>query len=164
VTQILWWGLAVVTLTGAIVLLLAREVMRAILGLGTFLVGLAGLYAFYAVPFLAVAQIFVYVGGVLVLFLFAIMALTRDAQGHEGLESRFDIGALATAIGFAVLLAVALRPMWPKMTLAPVSYVGVDGIAAALLGPMLPLFEAAGVALLAALVAAIAVSSRRGVR
>jgi NADH:ubiquinone oxidoreductase subunit 6 (subunit J) len=154
---VLWWALAAITVAGALVLMLSREVMRAMLGLGCFLLGLAGLYAYYAVPFLAVAQVFVYVGGVLVLFLFAIMALHRDERGRSLLERRFDIGAAAVALGLPALVAVLLRPLWASMSAIPIAHVSADALGSTLLGPMLPQFEAAGIALLAALVAALAI-------
>lgn len=156
-TLVVWIALAALTVAGALVVLLGREVTHTMLGLGGFLLGMAGLYAFYAVPFLAVAQVFVYVGGVLVLFLFAIMALRRDARGRFGLESRFDIGAASTAAALFVLFILALWPLAPAMSLTPRATVGVDALGSTLLGGLLPQFEAVGVLLLAALVAAVTI-------
>lgn len=151
---LLWWALAVLTVIGAFSVLLARELTRMLLGLGAFLLGAAGLYAYYGFELLAVAEIFVYVGGVLVLFLFAITAIGRDRQGRD-IARRFDLGSAVVSAGFAAALAVALRTALP----ATVGTAGasVENTAAALLGPLMPQFEIVGVLLLAALAAALAI-------
>ncbi len=151
---LLWWGLAVLTVAGAAVVLLTREMMRMILGLGAFLLGIAGLYAWLGFGLLAVAELFVYVGGVLVLFLLAITAMGRDADARA-IVRRFDLGAALISIGLAVVLVVALRGLLPAAV--PVSGVTVESTADYLLGVWLPQFEIAGVVLLAGLAAALAI-------
>jgi len=151
---LLWWALAALTLTGAVSVLLSREMTRLLLALGAFLLGVAGLYAYYGFELLAVAEVFVYVGGVLVLFLFAITALGRDSSGRS-IERRLDLGAAAVSAGLAAALALAMRVVLPATTAA--TGVTVEKTADALLGPLLPHFEAVGVLLLVALVAALAI-------
>jgi NADH-quinone oxidoreductase subunit J len=151
--QFAWWALAGLAVAGAATVLLARELMRLLLGLGLFLVAVAGLYAYEGFALLAVAQVFVYVGGVLVLFLFAIMASGRDRESRS-LERPFDIGAAAVAFGITVLLSFALRVAPPG---APSGLASVEATASELLGGLLPQFELVGVLLLAALVAALAI-------
>lgn len=151
--QVTWWLLAAIVLAGALSVLMAREMMRLILGLGLFLVGVAGLYAQLGFGLLAVAQLFVYIGGVLVLFLFAIMSMGRDDESR-GLERPFDIGAASVAAGVAILLVLALRIAPPQAASVPAS---VEATAGELLGALLPHFEVVGVLLLAALVAALAI-------
>lgn len=151
---ILWWALAALTVAGAVSVLAARELTRLLLALGAFLLGIAGFYAYYGLELMAVAEVFVYVGGVLVLFLFAITAIGRDSSGRA-IERRFDLGAAAVSAGLAAALALALR-------IAPPSNVGATGVtvektADALLGGLLPHFEAVGVLLLVALVATLAI-------
>ncbi len=159
-----WWILALVAVAGAVTVLFARELMRVMLGLGVFLLGVAGLYAFYAVPFLAVSQVFVYVGGVLVLFLFAVTALRGDDVSGRALGRRADVDAGAAAIGVAVLLVLGLRQVADGMSDLPLRGVSVGATATTLLGKMLPHFEAVGVLLLAALVAALAAIGGGGER
>jgi len=151
---LLWWGLAALTLAGAAVVLLTREMMRMIIGLGAFLLGIAGLYAWFGFGLLAVAEVFVYVGGVLVLFLLAITAMGRDSDSRA-IARHFDIGAAVICAGLAVVLVLALRGLLPAS--APVAGVTVEKTADALLGAWLPQFEIAGVVLLAGLAAALAI-------
>ena len=153
-TTLLWWGLAALTLAGAAVVLLTREMMRMIIGLGAFLLGIAGLYAWLGFGLLAVAELFVYVGGVLVLFLLAVTAMGRDSDSRA-IARHFDIGAAVICAGLAVVLVLALQGLLPAS--APVAGVTVENTADALLGVWLPQFEIAGVVLLAGLAAALAI-------
>jgi NADH-quinone oxidoreductase subunit J len=150
---ILWWGLGALTVIGALSVILAREMMRMVLGLGAFLLGIAGLYAWYGFELLAVAELFVYVGGVLVLFLFAITSMGRDPEGRAVVR-RFNVGAAVVSAGLAVTLFVALSGALPAHS---GTAAGVEGAATALLGPLLPHFEVVGVVLLVALAAALAI-------
>ena len=151
---LLWWGLAALTVIGAVSVLAAREMMRMLLGLGAFLLGLAGLYAWYGFELLAVAELFVYVGGVLVLFLFAITSMGRDRDGRD-VERRFEPGAAIVSAAVAGVLLFALAATLPATT--GVAGVVVEDTAGALLGPLLPHFELVGVVLLVALAAALAI-------
>lgn len=154
---LLWWALAALTLVGAISVILAREMMRMILGLGAFLLGVAGLYAYYGFELLAVAELFVYVGGVLVLFLFAITSMGRDREGRS-VERHLDLGALGISAALGTTLFVALQAALPAAVGA--TGVSVEATADALMGPLLPYFEVVGVVLLVALAAALAIIGR----
>jgi NADH:ubiquinone oxidoreductase subunit 6 (subunit J) len=149
-----WWVLAAMALGGAAVVVLTREMMRLILGLGLFLLGIAGLFAWYGFGLLAVAELFVYVGGVLVLFLLAIMAMGRDSESRS-ITRTMDAGAVVVSAGVGGALVLGLRGVLPGM--AQVVTATVEKTADALLGSWLPHFELAGVVLLVGLVAALAV-------
>jgi NADH:ubiquinone oxidoreductase subunit 6 (subunit J) len=151
---LLWWALGALTVIGAVSVLVAREMMRMLLGLGAFLLGLAGLYAWYGFELLAVAELFIYVGGVLVLFLFAITSMGRDREGRA-VERRFDVGPAIVSAGVAGVLMVALGATLPSG--APAEGVLVENTASALLGPLLPHFEVVGAVLLVALASALAI-------
>jgi NADH:ubiquinone oxidoreductase subunit 6 (subunit J) len=153
-----------ITVAGAFAVLLARETMRLIMGLGAFLLGVAGLYLYYAMPLLAAAQVFLYVGGVLVLFIFAIMALRPGADGRGRLTRRFDLGAAAVCAGLFALLVASLDSLSPSLTAGPAARGTTAAVGDLLLGGMLPQFELVGVLLLAALVAALAIVGREGER
>lgn len=156
--------LAGVTIAGALTVLVARETLRLIMGLGGFLLGVAGLYLYYAMPLLAAAQVFLYVGGVLVLFIFAIMALRRGPDGHTQLTRKFDIGAASVAGGLFLLIVASLWTVGPSVAEGPVARVTTDAVGSLLLGRLLPHFEMVGGLLLVALVAALAIAGREGER
>lgn len=164
-----YWALAALSLIGAMTVVFTRDVTRMALGLGTFLLAVAGWFLYFSQVFLAIAQVFVYVGGVLILVLFAIMLVHRPTRARSagtaedagttdegGLGTRHDIASVMVAFGVFVLVVMSLRSVWPGMTELPVA-AGTGALADVLLGGLLPHFEAAGLLLLAALVAALVI-------
>lgn len=153
---LLFWLLAALAFAGAITVLMTREVMRLALGLGVFLLAVAGFFALFGFGFLALAELFVYVGGVLVLVLFAIMLVHRSDEGSPSLTSRHDGLAAVACAGLFGFLVMMLRPVAPALSAA--TGTEPEFLGAELLGRMLPQFELAGLLLLAALVAVVAIS------
>ncbi|TLM77892.1 MAG: hypothetical protein FDZ70_04940 [Actinobacteria bacterium] len=157
--QAVFWLLAALAVGGALMTVLAREVMRMALGLAVFLLAAAGLFLAYGAAFLAAAQVFLYVGGVLVVMLFAIMVLKRSASGVPDLTSRHDVVSGVMCAMAAVLGARLVLSGEPATAAAAASAsAGGADLAATLLGPMLPQFEMLGALLLVALVAAVAIA------
>ena len=156
VTNGLFWLLALGALVGAGTVALTRDVMRMALGLGVMLLALAGFFAYYGFGFLALAEVFVYVGGVLILVLFAIMLVHRTTAGRPELESHNRIAPILAAAGLSALLAFMLRPA-ALLLEGTGSAGGPAALSRLLLGPMLPVFEAVGALLLIALVAVVVV-------
>jgi len=155
--DVLFWLLAAVALIGAAYVVFAREVMRVALGLGAFLLAVAGFFAYYGFGFLALAEVFVYVGGVLILILFAFMLVHRSDGGRPDLVSRHDVLLGLSVAALSGLIGLLLMPATTKIGVA-VGSTGPSGLAALLLGPMLVPFEIAGALLLAALVAVVVVT------
>lgn len=97
-------GLALFTIT-------RRNPVVAVMSLvGTF-VALSGVYATLSAHFLAVMQVMVYAGAIMVLFIFVVMILNRDEispVGWRGVVSR-SFGVIATGWAFAFLTTLAVR-------------------------------------------------------
>lgn len=154
---VLYLGLAALAVGGALTVVFTSNVTRMAIGLGVFFLAVAGFFSIHALPFLAVAEVFLYVGGVLVLFIFAIMLVHRTEAGSPDLESRHDVGSLSVAVGVFVLTVFALSDVAPMLLGTPEATLDTS-LGAILLGDMLPQFEAAGVLLLIALVAVLVIS------
>ena len=71
--DIVFIPIVAVTLAGALVAVLARTLVYALVGLVVTMFGIAGLYIYLDAPFLAMMQILVYVGAISILVGFAIM-------------------------------------------------------------------------------------------
>jgi len=146
---------AALMLGGAFTVVFTKDIMRMAIGLGTFLLGVAGMFLYYGHAFLATAQVFVYVGGVLVLMIFAVMVVHRSQGGRPLLETRHDPGAAAVSIGVAAMFVLSLRESvggW-----IPEGGVPGSSIAAELLGGSIVIFELAGGLLLIGLVAVLVI-------
>jgi NADH:ubiquinone oxidoreductase subunit 6 (subunit J) len=157
----LFWLLSAVALAGALAVVFVRDVMRMALGLGAFLMAVAGFFAYYGFGFLALAELFVYVGGVLVLVLFAIMFVQRTGSGAPVLESRIDALAVLSSVAVTAGLIAMVRPLAASFSsVAPGS--ATSDLYQALLGRLLPQFEAIGLLLLVSLVAVVVIVGGEG--
>lgn len=82
--KILFLGIAVVTVTAGLNLILQRNPIYSALSLIITMCGLAALFLMLAAPFIAAIQIIVYAGAIMVLFLFVIMLL--NVRTEEGIR------------------------------------------------------------------------------
>src|SRR5882672_8345181 len=101
--SIAFWLLAALTAVTSVFTVTTRNVVHAALGLAAALIGAAGLFILFGAQFVGLAQILIYVGAVVILFLFGIM-LTSQAPGKPVVDNDQRWLAALTALGvFAVL-------------------------------------------------------------
>ena len=93
-----FWIIAAIMLWGACRVVTTRNVVHAALWLVVVLGGIAAQYILAAAEFVAISQVLVYIGAVMVLFLFGIM-LTRATIGEET-----DVNNKGWALGIPVAL------------------------------------------------------------
>ncbi|MFP5069396.1 NADH-quinone oxidoreductase subunit J [Pseudonocardia nantongensis] len=100
-----FWILGPVALAGALGLVFARHAVHAALMLVLTMFSIAVLYILQAAPFLGVAQIIVYTGAVMMLFLFVLMLVGRDSR-----DSVIEVlrGQRVAALLFGLALAALL--------------------------------------------------------
>lgn len=159
----LFYMIAGLTVVCALGVALSRNVVYSAFALMGALLGTAGLYAFLSADFLAVVQILVYVGGILVLTLFAIMLTHQiaDIEISNRSVGRFPALLIVGVVGLGMFIALFQAP-WQMVDPGdptPSTY----AIGESFLGPYLLPFELASVVLLTALVGAI-VLSRKEIR
>jgi len=127
--------------------------------MGTFF-GVAALYVFLAADFVAAAQVLIYIGGILVLILFAVMLTHRIETVEVSNRSVGRLPALLVVGGVALVMGRAVRhTAWPvaeSLPDAPSTYAIGNGF----LGPYVLPFELASFVLLAVLVGAIVLSRK----
>ncbi len=153
--DLLFFFLAGLILACSVLVAFSRNIIHSAFCLLGVFTGVAGLYGLLSANFLAAVQILVYVGGVLIIILFAIM-LTRGIQDarhsnpSNGLVSACVIGAVVAV----VLITIAIGFPWKIKPVGEVAST-IPGIGDALLGHFLIPFEVLSVLLLAALVGAV---------
>jgi NAD(P)H-quinone oxidoreductase subunit 6 len=154
-----FWFLAVLTVGGAAGVALSRNIVYSALGLLAALLGVAGLYVFLSADFVAVAQVLIYIGGVLVLILFAVMLTNRIGEVNISNASMgWASGGILAAVMLGLLLVVAFEVPWaihasPALpTTAPIG----NGLLQRWLLP----FELASLILLATLIGAIIIARK----
>jgi NADH:ubiquinone oxidoreductase subunit 6 (subunit J) len=119
VEQVLFDVLGFTTIGSAVVMAASRNLVRSLFMFFVTLFSLAGLYVFSLADFVAVTQIVIYVGGVLVLMLFAFMLSNREVLNNlQQYKNRFIsvtyIPAFLTAALFFVVLANAIIKAQPE--------------------------------------------------
>jgi NADH-quinone oxidoreductase subunit J len=106
---VVFWILAPLSVLAALGLILVRSAVHAAVLLAVVMLSLAAFYTTQEAPFLAVVQVVVYTGAVLMLFLFVLMLIGVDSTDSlvETLRGQ-RVAAVLLGIGFAVLLVVTL--------------------------------------------------------
>lgn len=152
--------LALATLLGAASTALSRNIFWSAMGLLSCLVGVGGLYILLSADFVAITQLLVYIGGVLVLIIFAIMLTSQIQEINVSNRSVGLVGGYLIFFVVSTLLSfVALWAPWQLTSKEPV----VNTTAAlgdGLLGTWLLPFEIASVLLVATLVGAIVIARK----
>jgi NADH-quinone oxidoreductase subunit J len=145
-------------LLGAVAMLVARHPMRAALALIATMLSLAGVYALLGVHVIAVFQVLIYVGAVMVFMVYVIMLLdVRDLS----FAHRYSHLLVPGLLGFVLLTVALVIGLWHGVDV-PSSVrgdglFGVQAFSIAFLNEYWLHFELVSVLLLAAVVAAIAV-------
>ena len=157
---------AALAIAGALAAVAARNPIRGALGLMLMIVAVAGLFLALHAQFLAIIQLIVYAGAVVVLFLFVIMMLGPDAtspRDRRGLVTRVLSGGLF-AIGSLGALYLVARPASGhamKLVAADNAFGTVDAMGRSLFGDYVVPFELSSALLMVAIVGAVAVARGR---
>ena len=154
--------LAVLTVASALVIVIHRNPIYSALGLVSTLFLLALLFIGLEAHMVAVLQIIVYAGAIVVLFLFVIMLLNLQVEERE-MVSRPLIGAAVVGglgLGGLVLVGIARTPLAPPVPVQP-GYGGTQLLAERLFTAYLLPFELTSLLLLVAIVGAVVVGKRK---
>jgi NADH:ubiquinone oxidoreductase subunit 6 (subunit J) len=148
---------AVGTLIPAALVVVSRNIVHSALWLLASLTCVAGLYLLLGAELLAAIQILVYCGGIVVLFLFAIMLTPGVGDPDVQVHNRHLLwGFLIATLFAAVALHLLSTESWNLAATADLSDV-TGRLADALLGPYVLAFEVASVILLVAMIGAIVI-------
>jgi len=103
IDTVFFYLFALLTLGGAILTITRRNAIHSAISLIVSLLGVAGLYLLQHAEFLFAVQIVLYVGGIMVLFLFVIMLVNLDQMAKE---RQFNRGWM---VGLAAVAAVGIE-------------------------------------------------------
>lgn len=157
--------LAATAVAMAVMTVTRRNPVAAVMSLvGTF-IALAGIYAMLSAHFLAIIQVLVYAGAIMVLFIFVVMILNRDELSPvswRGILSR-SAGVVAGLWAFAFIAMVMVRATRGDSTFGTPPEVGpqfgtVASIGRGLFTEFVFPFEAISILLLVAIVGGLVVS------
>jgi NADH-quinone oxidoreductase subunit J len=151
----LFYLLAAFTVALALIVVLAQNIVRSAVALIFSFCGLAGLYVLLDAEFLAAVQVLIYVGGITILLLFAILLTSRIAgRGVRVLNEQRGANAVV-AVGLMVLLGWAAWTGLPALSARPAQPQNTPRIGTLLMTTYALPFEAVSILLLAGMVGAI---------
>jgi len=156
----LFWFCGSLMLLGSLMTVIQRSAVVSAVWLIFAFICAAGIFALLNAPFLAVMQVLVYAGAIMVLFLFVIMML--QAPELEGERKLLKLPMWpAVAVPPMAILVMVIGYLQSQGTTgfgapAPAGFGGPQHVASALLGKYLLAFELISVVLLVALIGALA--------
>jgi NADH-quinone oxidoreductase subunit J len=167
-TAALFWIFALASVGGALFVVTRRNLIAAVMGMvGSFL-GIAAVYMLLYAQFLAVVQMLVYAGAIMVLFVFVVMILNRPEDEPVSPSGRAGqvLGGVAILYLIIRLILMLIQVEPPNLEVAMAAplptaqghdWGSIAAVGTDLFGPGLFPFEAISVLLLVAVVGAIAI-------
>lgn len=162
--SIVFYFFAIIIVISAAIVVLSKNIMYSAFSLLFTFFGVAGIYVLLNADFIAVTQIMIYIGGILILIIFGVM-LTSKITGVDiksGTTGKIQI-AFAGVISLIVaitLIFVFANTNWFTAELQP-HQTTIENIGTELLTNYLLAFEVASVLLLIAIIGAAFIARRK---
>lgn len=164
---VFFYAFAALTLVGAIFTVTLRNAVHCAVSLIASLAGVAGLYLLQRAEFLFAVQIVLYIGGIMVLFLFVIMLVNLDDAARQRQYHRHWVAGLACAAATAGLFTLFLKRGSASLQLAAPAAPAAQGagnveaLSMLLFREYLVPFELASLLLLVAIVGGVMMAKKR---
>lgn len=163
-TEILFWFLSVLALFSAIMVLVSKNPIHSVLWLIVVFFAISGHYLLLNAQFLAIVNIIVYAGAIMVLFLFVIMLmnLNKETEPQRNVWMKF-FGVITGGLLFTVLIS-ALRSsqdMFGRTVETNSGDVGlIENLGKVLFSQYVLPFEISSVLFLSAMVGAVVIGKK----
>jgi NADH-quinone oxidoreductase subunit J len=152
----------VVVMAGALIGVIRTNILHAVFGLAISLVGVAGLFFTLNTPFVAVMEVLIYVGGIAVTMIFAVMLSSVARPSETETWGRKLLSALVAGAFFAGGALLITNTNFETSEPTSASY-RLEDVGAYLLNDFNLAFETLSVVLLLAIVGAIVISRKEPV-
>ncbi len=156
-SEILFYLVAALILFGAAGVVLSRNIVYAAVGLLLTMLGTAGLFILVFAEFLALVQVLIYGGAVVVLILFAVMLTRIDDFRNLTDNGQQLVGAVLSIIVVITLIAAILTTSIEQTLL---SGIGIQELGIVLFSDWAIPFEIASLVLLIALIGSVVLVKR----
>ena len=161
---ILFYSFAALAVIPALAILITSKVIYAAYLLLISLLGVAALYVFAGADFLAVAQIMIYIGGVIVLLVFGIMltAKTKESNTLTVTSKNTTVGLLLALSVFTILVFAFLSNNFSEENAKAINRKStISLVGKSLMTDYAFPFEAVGLLILIALIGAVYIAGRQ---
>lgn len=163
-SAIFFYVISAVVLVTAVLSVTTSKIFRSAIWLLFSLMGIAGLYFWMDINFLAAVQIVVYVGGIVVLIIFSVFLTQGSGQSlPQPAKGRLIFSGLAVLSGLAFTIwcleGFGFLGVAPELPAVEMKVLGREMLSVAAGGYALP-FEMVSILLLAAMIACIAIAMK----
>ncbi len=158
--DIIFYLFAIITVVSAVIVVNAKNIVHSAFSLLLTFFGVSGIYVLLGADFLAVVQIMVYVGGILILLLFGVM-LTNKITNVDIRSGSFQVfpAIVGLAAFAAILFGVISSTNW-KTESFEIPITTTYSLGNLLLSEYVLIFELLGILLLVALIGAASIARR----
>lgn len=157
----LFYVFAVITLVSAFFVVTFKNIIYSAYSLMLTFLGVAGIYVLLGADFIAIVQVIVYVGGILILILFGVMLTNKIQNVPIKTEASFIIPASITIGAFGgILVSTFINTRWKSMPAELANSTLVD-VGHLLMNEYILIFELLGILLLVALVGAASIARKQ---
>ena len=166
ITQILFWFLTILALIAAIGVVSSKSPIFSVLWLIVVFFAISGHYILMNAQFLAIVNIIVYAGAIMVLFLFVIMLMNLNAEAEPVKNVYMKMAGVISGLSLMIVLVAALSHSATTNTIIrPGTSVGlIKNLGNALFTQYVVPFEIASVLFLSAMIGAIVLGKKDPVK
>lgn len=158
--DIIFYLFAIITIGSAIIVVNARNIVHAAFSMLLTFFGVSGIYVLLGADFLAIVQIMVYVGGILILLLFGVM-LTNKITNVDIRSGSIQVipAIIGLAIFAALLISIMTSTSWSVNTIE-IPFTTSFALGEVLISEYTLIFELLAILLLVALIGAASIARR----
>lgn len=163
--EVCFWFFAILIVSSAIVVVSSRNIIYAVFALLFTFFGVAGIYVILNADFLAITQIMIYIGGILVLLIFGVMLTNRitgvDIKSGQTGKVQLLFAGFISAVIIGGLIYLFTTTKWNIIITHKEISSSINTIGNVMLTNYLLAFESASVLLLIAIIGAALIARRK---
>src|SRR5579862_8090972 len=162
-TQFLFWFLSILALFSAIMVVVSKNPVHSVLWLIVVFFSISGHYILLNAQFLAIVNLIVYAGAIMVLFLFVIMLMNLNADTEPQKNKWLKIAGVIAGGALLLVFVGALKNADLKSQIAEVNHgdIGlIHNLGLALFNDYVIPFEISSVLFLSAMVGAVVIGKK----
>jgi NADH-quinone oxidoreductase subunit J len=166
ITKIIFWFLSALALVGAIGVISSKNPIYSVLWLIVVFFAISGHYVLMNAQFLAIVNIIVYAGAIMVLFLFVVMLMNLNADAEPIKNVYMKMAGVISGLTLMIVFVAALSASEQHSTiLRPGTSVGlIKNLGLALFNKYVVPFEISSVLFLSAMVGAVVIGKKDPVK
>jgi NADH-quinone oxidoreductase subunit J len=161
ITQVLFWVLSIIALFSALMVVTSKNPVYSVLWLIITFFSISGHYILLNAQFLAIVNIIVYAGAIMVLFLFVIMLMNLNKSTEPQKNKWLKLAGAVAGGCLLLVLVAALRNSETQMTQLAQGDIGlIQNLGKVLFSEYVVPFEISSILFLSAMVGAVVIGKR----